>query len=435
MKTSFRLLLLIALVMAVIVIGGLIVVLVVVQSRHEQVIATESRAVNILNRTDQAYHLLERQRRRVAESVYTSIDYDSMRTMGTTITGIFSESILIVLPDDKQKMREICAEEQEFTTLALALPSDPTPVQVLAVQDQGEDVAQLLDSYREAHRITLNTLFSTEHEQRVVNIALIFTSGGIVLLLLLLGTFFLVQLNRSQAEAAAAHATEQLRAEFVAFAAHELRNPTSAIKTGAALLREGNLDTETHSQIVESVNRSADTLSRVVLNLLNINRIEAGELRLQRKQVSLQVLFEELLTELESYHPNMRARMQVEMPETLVNVDPEFLKLAIANLLDNAIKYSPPGSKIAVIGEESDVTITVHIQDHGTGVSPEILPHIFDKYVTSGGAPHGTHRGIGLGLYMARLLIQAHGGTIWAHSVPGEGTTISFMLNKEVNKG
>jgi K+-sensing histidine kinase KdpD len=164
------------------------------------------------------------------------------------------------------------------------------------------------------------------------------------------------------------------------------------------------------------------------MNLLNIGRIEAGELRLQRKMLDVSTLIEELIAELELYHPGIEKRVQRNLPSMMVNIDEEYIKLAISNILDNAVKYSPPNAPIYVDGEQTEEKAILHIRDTGTGIPHDKLPYIFDKYETSGIAPQTSRRGIGLGLYMTRLLIEAHGGTIWAESAPGQGTTISFSL-------
>ncbi|HOF88667.1 MAG TPA: ATP-binding protein, partial [Armatimonadota bacterium] len=214
----------------------------------------------------------------------------------------------------------------------------------------------------------------------------------------------------------------------VAFAAHELRNPISAIKTGVALLQDETLDVATRRQVVNSIDRSAAALMRLVLNFLNLGRVEAGELRLQRRAVALAELGDTLLEELRQYHTGIETRVACDLPAIPVDIDLEYIKLVLANLIDNAVKFSPAHAPIEISGEALNGMAVVHVRDHGSGIPRDRLPLIFSRYETAGGEARGGQRGFGLGLYMARLLVESHGGAIWAESEEGQGTTISFSL-------
>ncbi|MHB0935674.1 MAG: sensor histidine kinase, partial [Armatimonadota bacterium] len=315
-----------------------------------------------------------------------------------------------------------------FVEMALALPADPTVAQVQNVQRQADTVVSLLDALGALHTANLEEIVQSEREQSQVSDLVLLITNLSVLALVIIGFVLLTRLSRQQAEAAALRATDQLRNEFVAFAAHELRNPASAIKTGAALLREPELEPEIRTEIVESINRSADALSRLVLTLLTMGRLEEGRLQLTYQRVWLPALLDELVAEMEVYHPGVEERILRTLPEVQVQVDPEYMKLALSNILDNALKYAPPRTPIMVTGEVQEGEVLVRIHNSGPAIPPDVLPHIFEKYETTGVAPQSTRRGVGLGLYITRLLVEAHGGRVWAESASEIGTQITAVL-------
>ena len=407
---------------------GLTVFLIVVQTRYNRILGDEVHAAAALEATYQASMLLNRQREALAASVYLPLDRASFTQWTADFQQAFQQPHLTNSPADDQQIQQIRAAEQQFAQAALALPANPTPLRVQLVRNLAESTEGFLQTYRTTHSINLSELFSTEQTQRELSIVLLLFANGAVLVLILAGFVFLTRLGQLQGETLALRETDKMRRDFVSFAAHELRNPASAIKTGAAMLSDAELEPELQAQVVESINRSADALSRVVLNLLNIGRIEAGELHLERKPVVLKEMIDALIAELDMYHPGVDKRVQRNLPDVMVDVDEEFIKLALSNMLDNAVKYSPPGSPIYIDGGGDDRKVTIHVRDVGSGVPPDLLPYIFDKYETSVSAPYAARRGVGLGLYMARLLIEAHGGAVWAESVIGHGTTISFSL-------
>jgi signal transduction histidine kinase len=402
-----------------------------VETRHRRIIADEGRAIRTLQATSDATHLLDAQRQQVVLSAYVPLRPNAIRLANAQFVKTLSDPSLGLGPGSRTLIREIIEQERDFSAAALDLPPSPTIAEVVAVEEQAANVTDLLSTFRAQHRVNLSALFATEQEQLYLSIVVLLIANGGALVLIFGALTLWERLGRSRAEAEALRATEQLRSEFVAFAAHELRNPVSAIKMGASLLQDRlDVDAATRGAVITSIGRTADTLSRVTLNLLNIGRVEAGQLRLQRQAVSLRGLVDELVGERAAYESDIETRVYRELPDIRVNVDQEFIKLVISNLLDNAIKFSPPGSPVCITAEAADSRAVVHVRDSGRGIPPEMLPHIFEKYETSH-APDRTRRGMGLGLYMARLLLEAHGGTIWAESKVGQGTTISFTLPVE----
>jgi len=418
---------LLALLVAVPVIG-LSILLNRVETEHDRLTERAARAMIALDATYEAALILDTQREHLVATAYLPLDRHAIRTWGAEFQRHLSNPALAATPTDRRLQRSIQAAASSFTAELTSLPPHPSRDRVLALREQGDNLAQELALLRSRHAVNLNALLTSESQQRRLSLLVIVVSNGVIVLFLVVGYILLSRLAAWQARAQALEATEQLRREFVSFAAHELRNPASAIKMGAYLLGQPDLSPEQRAEVGLALGRNADALSRVVLNLLNIGRVEAGRLRLQLQPVSLPELAQELLSELEPYYPGLPGRLQQQLPAATVQADPELLKLVLSNLLDNAVKYSPPQAPILLQGEVSGGMVVVHVRDRGVGIPPDQLPHIFDKYETGGEAPYTRRPGVGLGLYMARLLVEAHGGSIWAESLPGAGTTISFAL-------
>lgn len=415
-------------VLLLVIVAALSVALYIIQVHHGKIIADESTAVRRLEITDRAALLLAEQRESVTSSVFTPFDHQRFARDSVNFQYLMSAPFLPITAKGRETQAAILREHRQFSTAALRLPVHPTAAQVIPVHNMGDRLAALLQYFRSRHTVDLATLQASEEQQRRLSIVMIIVTNGVIVLFALAGFILLDRLGRHQSETEALRATDKLRREFIAFAAHELRNPAGAIQTGVSLLREPDLDPELRQQVVESITRSADALTRLIFNLLAMGRTEEGRLQLHRTPVSMASLFDDLLAELADYHSGIKKRVLCQLPAVQVDVDAEYLKLVIANILDNAVKYSPPRSPIAVTGELQNHLLVVHIHNQGAGILPDELPKIFEMYETTGEAPYSLRRGVGLGLYMARLLIEAHGGTIWAESQPGDGATISFTL-------
>jgi len=415
-------------ILLLVVVAGLSMALYIIQQRHGQIITEESYAVQRLEITDRAALILAVQREAVAATLLEPVDHQTFAQQTAAFQAAMKTPLLVSTPQGGQQQHSILVGQEKFSRRALHLPPHPLSAQVQALRAQGEMVFTALINFRARHAINLATLRTSEGEQRWLSFLMIIVTTGVIVILAISGFIMLDRLGRRQSEATALRATDKLRREFVAFAAHELRNPTSAIKTGVSLLREPDVDPDIRLQVVESITRSTDALERLISNLLAMGRSEEGRLQLHRVAISISSFFDNLLAELSIYHPEIEKRVQRQLPDALVDADPEYLQLVIANIVDNAVKYSPPSSPITVTGEIKERMLAVHLHNLGPGIPPEELPRIFEMYETTGTAPYSLRRGVGLGLYMARLLIEAQDGTIWAESRPNEGATFSFTL-------
>lgn len=217
---------------------------------------------------------------------------------------------------------------------------------------------------------------------------------------------------------------QEQKDRFIANAAHELRTPLTNLKMRLYLLRRQPEATNDHLDVLEQVARRMHAL---VEDLLDVTRFDRGMLVLDRQNVSLQALLEEVAEVQQPHLDQKHIHMQLDLPETEVMVwaDHERLIQVFTNLLVNAINYTESGGTIAfTLYCEADHAL-ISVVDSGLGIPAEMLPHIFDPFFR---ANLGTQRGTGLGLTISREIVLAHGGEISAQSERGKGTTITVRL-------
>jgi PAS domain S-box-containing protein len=227
--------------------------------------------------------------------------------------------------------------------------------------------------------------------------------------------------------------SDKLKSALLASVSHDLRTPLTSIRTcvESLLHAEANWDKsalhEFHLIISEEVKR----LTRLVENLLAMARIEAGELRLSKQWSSVAEICSNVLDRCAAATRHDRVNVECDEALPLVNVDARLIAEALANLVENAAKYSPPGSEITVRARLEGDELTFNVIDQGPGIALEEIGRIFDKFYR-GMRPRGQQdSGTGMGLAIARGIIESHGGRIWAESTSGYGATFSFSLKVE----
>ena len=217
------------------------------------------------------------------------------------------------------------------------------------------------------------------------------------------------------------------RAELISTLAHELRSPLTSVKgfTSTLLHRWERFPDEQKRFMLRTVNADADRVTRLINELLDVSRIEAGRLELKRRMIEIPRLAQDIVDRFQ-IQPD-RHSFEVSFPDDFPEVYADSDKVAqvLTNLVENAVKYTEGGT-VTVSGEAADGAVEVAVHDQGSGIPSEQLPLIFTKFYRRGG--RGAPSGTGLGLYIARGLVEAHGGRIWAHSEPGKGTEVRFRL-------
>ncbi len=223
-------------------------------------------------------------------------------------------------------------------------------------------------------------------------------------------------------------ATSEAKDVFLTMAAHELRTPLQAARGFVHLARKkGGPGLEPGvERALQGLARSVDRMARLVENLLDVGRLQSGDLGLETHPVDLHGLLREVAEHLQSLQENRR--IEVRAPQGLMlEGDRERLDQVFTNLLSNALRYSPEGGAIIVEAREEKGQLHITVRDHGLGIPPDKLPVIFERF----GRAHGTsYGGLGLGLTIARGIVERHGGRIWAESTgrAGEGSTFHVVL-------
>jgi signal transduction histidine kinase len=226
---------------------------------------------------------------------------------------------------------------------------------------------------------------------------------------------------------------DRLKAEFVSVASHELKTPLSVIKGYVGLLQEGiygPLD-EKQVRVLTSVSDQTDRLGRLIQQLLDISRFEAGGHRLDLKQVELRPFLAELATSFEALAVQNRIDFRLEAENGLpdsVRADPDRLNEVVGNLLSNAFKFTPREGQIRLRAESLPDGLVLEVRDTGIGIPAGHLARIFEKFYQVENSVQPKSIGSGLGLAISKEIVEAHGGTIAAESEEGRGTTFRVVL-------
>ncbi|MBN1666850.1 MAG: PAS domain-containing protein [Anaerolineales bacterium] len=222
---------------------------------------------------------------------------------------------------------------------------------------------------------------------------------------------------------------EELKSVFISVISHELKTPVALIKGYVGTLRREDVswDDEIVQDSLEVIEEEADRLTELIENLLDASRLQAGGIHLNQTDINFPNFAERLA---ERFRTQSKAHtIQVDFPENFPVVlgDEDRLGQVLSNLLSNAIKYSPTGGEIHISGQVRPDQVIVCVRDQGPGIAPGDIPHIFDRFYRADSATRTT-KGAGLGLYLTRAVIEAHGGRIWADSQAHDGARICFSL-------
>jgi K+-sensing histidine kinase KdpD len=230
-----------------------------------------------------------------------------------------------------------------------------------------------------------------------------------------------------------ARQSERMRSEIMATVSHELRMPLSMVKgyTTALMLGDVEWSDEKRKEFLELIEEACNDMEGIIQDILDSSIIEVNQLNLEYQSIQLATIAREVAAEVE--HRSELHHPVVDFPSNfpIVHADPRWIKRVFRNILDNAVKYSPQGGLIILKGEVRDSDVVVGIADQGIGISSEDVIPIFEKYhrVRSVSTLHVP--GTGLGLPIARGIVEAHGGRIWIESRLGEGTTVFFSLPRK----
>jgi PAS domain S-box-containing protein len=243
--------------------------------------------------------------------------------------------------------------------------------------------------------------------------------------------------ERQQAEQAHAEQAERLREadrakdEFLATLAHELRNPLAPIANSIEILKLASDNADVASKARATLERQLKHMVRLVDDLLDVSRITRGRLELRKERVDLGVIVEQAI---ESCRPHIEAQgheFEVTVPEVPLRIDADAVRLVqvVSNLLNNAAKYTPRRGSVSLQVNVAAAEAEIRIADSGIGIAPEMLEHVFDMFIRADHSLERTQDGLGVGLTLARRLVELHGGTITARSEgPGRGSEFTVRL-------
>ena len=230
--------------------------------------------------------------------------------------------------------------------------------------------------------------------------------------------------------AQAQNEARQRKAEMISVLAHEMRTPLTSIKGySTALLMEGvTFDPETQREFLHIIDEECDVLQNLIRDLLESSNIDAGLLQIERQPTRLSRLARSLVEDLARHASDHRFLVDFPRDFPIVDADPDRITQVLRNLLDNAVKYSSEGGLVVVRGEVQAGEVVISVADQGIGIAPEHLNRLFEKYFRVKASRSRGVAGSGLGLPIARAIVEAHGGRIWAESRVGQGSTFTFTL-------
>lgn len=223
---------------------------------------------------------------------------------------------------------------------------------------------------------------------------------------------------------------DRMRSEIMAVLSHELRLPLTAIMgySTALLLDDAEISEEKKHRYLMNIDEECYNMGVMLRNILDSSLIDVNELKIEPEPMRLQHIAHDIAIEIQRHTENHRIVVDFPAGFPILEADPRWIKQVFRNILDNAIKYSPDGGLIVIQAEVRPQDIVVTVSDQGIGISPEDLIPLFEKFYRVRGSNHIHVSGTGLGLPIARSIVEVHGGRIWAESKIGEGTTLHFSL-------
>ncbi|HUE76288.1 MAG TPA: ATP-binding protein [Chloroflexota bacterium] len=224
--------------------------------------------------------------------------------------------------------------------------------------------------------------------------------------------------------------SERLREEWISMVAHDLRSPITAIIGFTSFLQRlppERHNTEDEQRAIAHMYSSGHRLNRMIEDLLEVSFLASRRLSLEREPTDVVELTRSVVARMASQIDGREIRVTITGEIPIVAIDPARVEQVLTNLLSNAAKYGYPATPIDVEIEGTPTHVKVSITNHGVGIRPDDMPHIFERFRRASVRPAGVP-GLGLGLYIVRELVNAHGGRVWAESSPGETTTFHFLL-------
>lgn len=342
-----------------------------------------------------------------------------------TIINSLTDGLLVL----DQQARVVLANPS--ISRILGLPEDYRGLTLAEVLDKGEGKVEFREvDFEEALRAVLEQGRHVKNEMvlgkdhntvfQVLWVPLLDAAGGIAgAVVLLHDVTDFVELDR-------------MKSNFISIVSHELKTPLTSIKGFVRLLDAGRVGpiNEKQRHYLEIVLKQTESLTKLIEDLLDLSRIEAGIIEVRREKVDLRQVAAEVMAQLENLALEKGVAVRLEIPPGFPCVagDPDRLGQVFTNLIHNALKFTPAGGEVRVEASAEGDQCLVRVADSGIGISPQDLPRIFDKFYQVDSSTTRQQSGTGLGLSISRELVAAQGGRMWVESTKGQGTTFSFTL-------
>ena len=228
---------------------------------------------------------------------------------------------------------------------------------------------------------------------------------------------------------------DQLKSDFISIVSHELRTPVAVIQGGASLILDGVAGdvTESQTDLLTDIMENSDRLTRLITDLLDVSKIEAGKMIIRRRTVDICPLVEKIHNHFDLKAQEKGIQIKTELPnkELKLFVDADKVYQIFVNLISNALRFTESDGQIVIRVEEKEKVIECSVSDTGIGIAKNDIPKLFSKFVQIERVEASGYRGTGLGLVIVKGLVEKHGGKIWVESELGEGTTFRFTLKKQ----
>jgi signal transduction histidine kinase len=224
---------------------------------------------------------------------------------------------------------------------------------------------------------------------------------------------------------------DTLRRDLIAWTSHDLQTPLASIRAIIEALADGMVEDETtRLRYLRTAQKDVQNLSILIDDLFQMAKMDAGGLVLNRELASLSDIISDTLESFSTLAIRKHVRLDGEVPPRLdpIEMDVRYISRVLDNLISNALNSTPPGGTVRVMATAGDAQVAVSVEDSGSGIAPEDLPHIFDQFYRGERSRSRESGGAGLGLAIARGLVEAHGGRITVESQPGQGSRFTFTL-------
>ncbi|MBD2437982.1 response regulator [Nostoc sp. FACHB-110] len=223
---------------------------------------------------------------------------------------------------------------------------------------------------------------------------------------------------------------ERMKDEFVSVVSHELRTPLTSIHGSLGMLTSGLLkpDSEQGKRLLQIATDSTERLVRLINDILDIERIESGKVKMERETCNLEDLIQSAVNVMQPLAQKAQVNLSVSSLSVRLWADPDRIVQTLTNLLSNAIKFSPPGETVNLEIQPQQDEVVIQVKDQGRGIPADKLDSIFERFQQVDSSDSRNHDGTGLGLAICKSIVQQHGGQIWVESTVGEGSTFYFTL-------